>query len=393
MKSKCYSVLRDPEAPGYENYISFYEEKLKDLLQKYILSKGKKRQELYKEIKILEDTLKEAHSQEKELPPLSLVEKWVQKLCNKQNKVYFKRVCKEDGQAMMTKDINGKMKIQKPILHTCHSPYCNDEDCYKQKYGILGSIFASYFYSRPKYLEREDPFCFHFVIGDKRQTAYKRKEIQGFRKRNISFLREVNKKLGIKMKCIGSPDLSYDPIQVGDETYQHIHWASMRPYYFTKDQLLQIYEIAKKHNVVFHKIGNKKPKNLIDYFAKRSSGLFGHKDTGYYGYKDIMTKEYYFENYHGLKKVMNFGFSRKEKHFIKHHKKDILRNVIDLQAKGKKLVRRALLSCIYSMFETYLCSKCGSEKWNLQEIKDPKEEDPPPDQEILYDIVKIGGFS
>ena len=82
----------------FDNYVIFYEEKLKDLLQKYILSKGKKRQELYKEIKILEDTLKEAHSQEKELPPLSLVEKWAQKLCNDQNKVisrgYVKKMVK-----------------------------------------------------------------------------------------------------------------------------------------------------------------------------------------------------------------------------------------------------------------------------------------------------------
>jgi hypothetical protein len=378
---------------------------------------------------------KEAEADESYYPPLiidiiSKLDKWKQNLCNEDNKKFFQRVCKTDGEIMAVQKLNGDIKLQKPILHTCHSSYCSDEDCYKQKYLIGSMIFASYFYSRPQYIAREDNFCFHFTTGDKRQTLYTKKEIQNFRARCISFFGEVNKKVPIvknfqevlnkfyddnktlkkddkksynkllnalrkklflNLKCVGSPDNSFNSEFKGEELYQHIHWASMRPYYFDKEQLLQIKEIADKHNIVFHKIGNRKAVNLIDYFAKRRAGRFGHKETGYYGYKDIMTPEYYYENYSGLKGVLTFGFTRDEKNYIKRHSKEILKAVAQEQTGNKRrLVKTSVLSCIYSMFEIHICPKCSSKDWILQEIINQQDK-PPPDisQTLEIEIIRM----
>lgn len=317
-------------------------------------------------------------------------ENWENRICEDKPKRYFKNYCKTDNKEMLIKKRNGKLKKQKKILSVCGSPFCRSEDCFKQKYLLANLLFSTYFYSRPHYLTKRGDTWLHFSVGDERQSQYTKEDMKDFKKRCFAFYNDVEKKLNFRLKGILESDLAFDETRIGEELFNHNHGA-FRPFGLSRDkkkfaqQLKDINAIARENKVMFNFIGYRSSKHLIDYFAKRHSGKFGHKAFGDksatdFRFADIMSKEHYYKNYLGQQKIFIYGFSRKERTWIKQHQKEILINASDSATSPSLNDNRIpAIVLVYKnyLFETLICPICQGTHSFKQEISLDKHRYPP----------------
>ncbi len=333
--------------------------------------------------------------------------KWLDRICESKPKQYFKNFCKKDNQEMLIKKMNGELTEQNKILSVCGNPFCKDDDCFKQKYGLATLLFSTYFYSRPHYLTPRGDTWVHISIGDKRQSQYTKEDMKDFKKRCFAFLKQVEKELGFRLKGILESDLAFDESKIGEELFNHNHGA-FRPFGLSRDkekfsnQLKEINAIAKKNQVMFNFIGFRQSKWLIDYFAKRHAGKFGHsafkdKPSTAFRFADVMSSKHYYDNYLGRQKIFLYGFSRRERNWIKQNQKEILlraSNSATSPSPDDNRIPAIVLVYKNYLFETLICPKCQGTDSFKQEIS--LEEEKPPDknqEEVVYNLVSFRGKS
>jgi len=302
------------------------------------------------------------------------LERFKEHLCYQKPKQFFKKVC-ENCKADYETDEKGK-----PISYrwTCGSPYCKDEECFKQRYSVVRDYFMIFFNAYPSWTTKRGNRWIHEVFGFKRQQLPTRKELTLMRATISKFLKASEKEFSIRIKGIGVRDLAYDIEKIGEEYYIHFHFAR-RPTRFVKKA--DFNKLGKKFNLKYVYNGYRKAYWLADYFAKRHSGQFGHKkDNSNWKFPDIMDIETYFKLFHKSRKSFYFGFTRREVRFLKKRAEEL-----------HKCEAFVLSSNVLPTAKPTECSKCGCKSFIFVPIEEKEEKppDPPPESPITIEYIKI----
>lgn len=240
---------------------------------------------------------------------------------------FKKRICHDHPKKILVLQYQNKdnkndiVEFRKPLF--CNSPYCDGENCFKDRLKKAKKQFRLYFYAYPTWRTKRGKRWGHWGFGFKRKSLPNRNEIADMKRNLQLFLLKLSRIW--RIKGIGVRDLAHDIEKIGEEFFIHFHFA-LRPFFNAADKQ-KTSKILKKINKIglpmgikpnFFGMRNVEGKNgLINYFARRHAGEFEHDYTGTsWKFPDIMDEESYLNSFFGSRKTMTIGFSRKEKKII-----------------------------------------------------------------------------
>ena len=274
-------------------------------------------------------------------------------ICYQKPPQFYKKKCENCGKDFETIFYEKENK-RKPVVYcwTCGSPYCKDKACINQRYLIAKEYYNIFFSAYPSWTTKRGNRWIHESFGFRRQSEPTRTELTLMRYRVFKFLKACEKKFNIKIKGIGVRDLAYDVEKIGEEWFIHFHLAR-RPTKFIKKS--DFNELGEKFNLKYVYHGYKKSNWLAEYFAKRHSGEFEHKqNNSAWMFADIMPIETYFKLYHKSRKFLHYGFTRREVRFLKKRAEEL-----------RKCEAFALSSNILPTVEPTGCENCGHTKFKF----------------------------
>lgn len=198
---------------------------------------------------------------------------------------------------------------KKPIKLTCLSPYCNHKECIKNRVRTINFRLHE-FGIKSKNL-------YHFSVGFKPLEKITNEDRIKMQKSFIYFMKLLNKsyekEYGQKLYSICARDLNKSK-RNNDFLRLHYHIATLP----IKDQnnfRSMTQRCSKKTQEKFGLeinptwIGYRKRNNVLEYFAKRIAGVFGHNrfEEKQFTYQDIMGEDEYFEGFYKTKALTFFN--------------------------------------------------------------------------------------
>ncbi|MAG78777.1 hypothetical protein CMI40_00165 [Candidatus Pacearchaeota archaeon] len=241
-----------------------------------------------------------------------VIDKFENRICYGKEKVYRYKYCNDCGSHFELDKNSNPVRY----LVTCNSPFCKDEDCFKKRYMVAKKYFEVFFNAYDVWKTKRGSRWVHEVFGFARKNQFTRVEISKCKKQVYNFLKAREKKFGRKIKGIGVRDLSYDITNEDGVFYLHFHFARRPGGY---EDLKELNALGLKYGLKYTKIGIKKKSGLINYFAKRHAGHFGHKkNCTNWNFSDVMSTKEYIKNFRGERKTFSCGFSRKEIKLLKN---------------------------------------------------------------------------
>ena len=330
---------------------------------------------------LLKEKQKEQEKRERKENAFSCM---ISRLCVNKEPYFWKKKCLScGGDFELHKE--GKNK-GKPIIYQdyCGNPYCDESQCVKYRIGFAKLGLKSYFYAFPTWRERKQKWL-HLIIGQKRIKNPTSENISLFRKNTSKFLNFLRKELR-NPHIIAVFDQSFN----GETYYFHFHVA-MRIRGHMDYKYLQ--EKAKGFNVGFHKADggySRKPKGLINYFAKRLSGRFEHENKGSaWGYSDKFSHLEYFNLFHRKKRFLTKGFNSK---FVKEIKKKFKEGSLFINTIGVVCSTYPNNDkCVYCGFFEFDCVQTEKPDYidDLENFGLFSVPPPPPNQNFLPLVVEI----
>jgi len=297
-------------------------------------------------------------------------------ICVNQEPRFYKKTCR---------DCNGDFEHDdegKPITYQyfCENPFCKSEDCFTYRQRIFKKLLTGFFNFYPAWRNKRNNRWVHFSIGAERQSLPTRKELININKRVKAFVKDYNETFSILRGCY-IRDFSYDQIKEGEEWFIHFHFA-VRP--MKQEQFIEIQNLAIKHKLLYNYIGFRKSENLINYFAKRCAGKFGHEQfKTNFMFADVLTSQEYFDIFHRSRKIYFTGLKQGEIKRLRNCLEEILH----------KCEAFVLVNTELPTNRRTTCQHCGSKLFLKQEIK-LEERKPPPneikrDQYSGFEIIKL----
>jgi len=302
------------------------------------------------------------------------IEGFINRLC-KNNPVSNRLcipACVDCGQSRLINKDTGKAV---PIVMYCHSQYCDDSDCISNRKKLYRLQIGSFIKSQEESKIKKNTTK-HIMLG------FKRIHIRDF---NYDFLKKCNKDFhdflkdwklmnpNNYLKGVAVLDLAFN--KKDNTIFVHYH-LGVRPYgnILNKNTLKELNDLGNSYNlkVVFKK-GKTKTNALINYLAKRRSGLFGHKEKGSnFMLKDILGAEDYYRIFYKQKRFFSFGFSKSERKRIKLLQQSKVEELIE----SGELFKDSLSSNnIKHLLFKPVC-ECGCHAWRFVKYEDKGE--PPP---------------
>jgi hypothetical protein len=180
----------------------------------------------------------------------------------------------------------------KKTIFTCQNRYCPCERCSNVRLNKARRRLNNWAW--PKWTRR----FYHFTIGSDKLS---KKELDNVVTKFIRNMRHGDKRLNHKRR---SYKLNYIKVfDIGQSgKYFHYHIAILPEFSsayiprFMDDSTSVLNRISD--NVIFNNIGFRRRVSILDYFAKRSAGILGHKNPGYYYYSDVMPLNSYLDTFY-----------------------------------------------------------------------------------------------
>ncbi len=228
-------------------------------------------------------------------------------------------------------------ELKKSLIHpvSCKCSYCDDERCMQLRKKEAHMLLKPFF----EYAKKNNKRCSHAVFGFPR---VKKEQITPFlitemRIKMQKVRREITGKNNL-LNVLGVMDISYNK---EDETYYfHWHMAIFFPNWHRGNlKYKEIRDITSKYGMTFTRFEStgkdklfKNPVRVLDYISKRFAGILEHpsgEKNEYSKYKDFFTEEEYYNLFYRQKRVFTWGYSAKERKFIKEaYKRDFLCSII-----------------------------------------------------------------
>lgn len=229
-------------------------------------------------------------------------------------------------------------ELKKPLIHpvSCKCPYCEDERCMQLRKKEAHMLLKPFF----EHAKKNNKRCSHAVFGFPR---VKKEQITPFLITEMRIKMQKSRKEIIGknnlLNVVGVMDISYNK---EDETYYfHWHMAIFFPNWHRGNlKYKEIRDITSKYGMTFTRFENgsgkdklfKNPVRVLDYISKRFAGILEHPSgelNEYSKYKDFFTAEEYYNLFYRQKRVFTWGYSKKERKFIKEaYKNDFLCSII-----------------------------------------------------------------
>ncbi len=290
----------------------------------------------------------------------------INNICQDKEPRYYKKVCRECKKDFET-DENGSALIYQ---YFCQNSFCKNLPCFKYRFMVYKKLFTGFFNFYKAWRIKRNSKWVHFALGIKRQSQPTKEELNNFNRRVNSFIKDYNEKFSI-LRGTYIKDFTYDVKRKGEEWYVHYHFA-VRP--MKKELFEEIQNLAEEHSLHYSYFGFKKTKWLINYFAKRCAGSFGHKAQGDklatdFMFADIINSKTYFNLFHRSRKNWFIGLKEGEVKRLRTCLEEILHECEALVLSSKALPTERRLNCEY----------CGSKLFLKQEIK-PEGNIPPPNE-------------
>jgi len=332
MKQKFNLLVMDsPER------ISNYTEDLKEAYKKSLRNttiKGRKYS------KFLLSNLKQAIADELNFPELPIktdLDKFAERL----------KKCKENPSCISGKyntetgiklQVFKDKELKKALIHpvSCKCPYCDNLRCMDLRKKEAHMILKPFF----EHAKKNKQHCSHAVFG------FPRLKLEEITPCIITEMRIKMQKVRTELigknhllRVVGVMDISYNK---EDETYYfHWHMAIFFPNWHRGNlKYKEIRDITSKYGMTFTRFENgssegklfRNPVRVLDYISKRYAGILEHpsgEKEEYSKYADFFTQEQYYNLFYRQKRVFVWGYSAKERKFIKGaYKRDFLCSII-----------------------------------------------------------------
>ena len=322
--------------------------------------------------------LQENNKQQLEVQVKDTFENMLTRLCLARDHIFWKDICNKISGGCghdFQLDEDGKSIIKTDY---CNNPFCDSKNCFRYRVSMFKLILQSYFYAFPTWKGRNQKWL-HFILGQKRIKKINEDSLKDLRKDVIKFLKYMKENYK-NPHMIAVFDIAYD----GKTFYLHYHVAMRLRGYMDEKKLN---EISLKNNLKYKRADGdyaRKPKSIINYFAQRLAGSFGHKrDETQFMYYDLFTPEEYFNYFYRKKKFLTRGFDGKQiKEVLKKIKEDSFR--LEESVSPNNTNNRMRKSC----------QNCGHWDKVREYVEDPnklKDKPPDPSSGLKIEVVYLGG--